>query len=42
MVKAFIYGFDEWTSFVDDMLAEARKDQMVCDAVMTALNILAD
>lgn len=42
MVKLFLLGWQEWPTFIDDLVQQARNDQDICDSVMTALDMLAD
>jgi len=42
MVRLFLLGWEEWPTFTDDLVLQARNDQDTCDAVMKALDMLAD
>lgn len=42
MVKLFLLGWQEWPTFLDDLVGQARTDQDLCDAVLSALDMFLD
>lgn len=42
MVRLFLLGWQEWPTFVDDLIQQAKNDQDICDAVVKAMDMLMD